>query len=260
MITAPYRVFGQLLKKDFLAFKRTALSKLFDTLCLFLTNVLVFGYFMRFIGAGESYPAFFVVGSITSFGLIEIVGKVGVLIADIHGSRTIYYWLGLPIHPRWLFCYIALSWAMTSTIISALMFPIGKLLVFHGLDLTAISYVRLLPIFVTAQLFFGFFALWLASVLKNLVSLNSLWLRYIAPMWMFGGYTFSWEAAYQAHPVLGYCLLVNPMLYVMEGMRAAALGQTGYLPYWVCLTVLWVVILGCAFRSISLLKKRLDSV
>ena len=98
----------QLIKKDLLAFKRTIPSKLFDTVCLFLTNVVVFGYFMQLSGVGKGYAAFFVVGAIASFGLVEIVAKVGVFIADIQGSRTIYYLLGLPIRSEWLFCYIAL--------------------------------------------------------------------------------------------------------------------------------------------------------
>ena len=253
-------VFIQLLKKDLISFRRTIPPKLFDTLCLFLTNIIVFGYFMRFVGAGKHYAAFFVVGAIASFGLIEIVAKVGVFIADIQGSRTIYYLLGLPIQAKWLFCYTAISWAMTSAIISAIMLPVGKLLVFKGLDLSAVSYLRLIPMFITIQLFFGFFALWLASILKNLSGLNSLWLRYIAPMWMFGGYTFSWTAAYQASPLLGYFLLINPMLYAMEGMRAAIFGQEGYLPYWICLIALWAVILGCASQAIYRLKRRLDCV
>ena len=140
------------------------------------------------------------------------------------------------------------------------MFPIGKLLVFKGIDLSTISYPRLIAIFLTSQLFFGFFALWLASILKNLSGLNSLWLRYIAPMWMFGGYTFSWESAYQMNPTLGYFLLINPMIYVMEGMRAAVIGQEGYLPFWSCFIVLWGVILACASHAIYRLKRRLDCV
>ena len=87
------------------------------------------------------------------------------------------------------------------------------------------------------NLFFGFFALWLSSVVKGMTSLNSLWLRYIAPMWMFGGYVYSWQQAYSMSHVVGYISLVNPMIYVMEGMRAAALGNANYLPFWVCIIV-----------------------
>ena len=119
---------------------------------------------------------------------------------------------------------------------------------------------RVLLVLVTANLFFGFFALWLSSVVKGMTSLNSLWLRYIAPMWVFGGYVYSWQQAYDMSHVVGYISLLNPMLYVMEGIRAAALGNAGYLPFWVCIVLLWGFTLACGTYAIKKMKVKLDCI
>ncbi|WP_420421972.1 hypothetical protein [Simkania sp.] len=260
MIQASYHVCKQLLKKDMLAFKREYPTKLFDTFCLFFTIVIVFCYFMPQEGVHEGYASFFLIGAIASFGFVEIVGKVGALMADLQGDCAISHTLIMPIRSEMVFIYIGLQWAITSALLSIFLFPLGKLLLFKGFDLSLISYPRLIFMFVTINLFFGYFALWLTSVIKDVSGLTSLWLRYINPIWMFGAYFYSWEAAYALSPVIGAVSLINPMVYVMEGMRAAALGQAGYLPYWLCQVMLWGFIIACTWHAIRRMKKRLDCV
>lgn len=251
-------VFFQLLRRDLLIFFRDYWNKLLDTIIVFGINVLVFSYFMQGEGLTSSYGPFLLVGAIGSFGLIEVVGKVGMLISDLEGDRAISQLLVMPIRPVWIFLNLTLFWAISSFSLAALLFPLGKLLLWTRFDLASISYLRLIPIFITCNLFFGAFALWLSGMIKGMSSLNTLWLRYIVPIWMFGCYFFAWSSGYELSPWVGALLLANPMTYVMEGMRAAALGQEGYLPYWLSLLVLWGFILACTSHGISRLKKILD--
>lgn len=255
-----WATFFQLIRRDLIAFKRGFRKKFIDTTILFFTNVMAFGYFLQQEGAHEGYAAFFVVGAIASFGFVEIVGKVGVQLADMGGDRTIFHTLVMPIRSNMVFIYMGLSWAITSVLLSILLFPIGKLLVFTEWNLDTVSWWRLVIMFISANLFFGYFALWLTSVIKSMTDLNSLWLRYIAPMWMFGGYVYSWQSAYALNHVVGYISLINPMIYVMEGMRAAALGQEGYLPFWMSVVMLWGFIGACTWHGTRRLKKRLDCI
>lgn len=255
-----WTVFFQLIRRDLSVFGRDFWRKFIDTSSLFITNVLAFGYFLQQEGAHEGYAAFFVVGAIASFGFIEIVGKVGIQLADMDGDRTIFHTLVMPIRSRMVFYYMGLSWAITSILMSILLFPLGKLLVYTEWNFAEVSWWRLAIMFVTANLFFGYFALWLTGILKNMTDLNRLWLRYIAPMWMFGGYVYSWQSAYDLNPVIGYVSLINPMIYVMEGMRAAALGQEGYLPYWVSVGMLWGFIGLCSWHANRRLKQKLDCI
>lgn len=255
-----WTTFFQLIRRDLVAFKRRFPKKFLDTSILFFTNVMAFGYFLQQEGAHEGYAAFFVVGAIASFGFVEIVGKVGIQLADMGGDRTISHTLVMPIHSHMVFLYRGLSWAITSILLSVLLFPLGKLLVFTEWSLASVSWWRLGMMFITANLFFGYFALWLTSVVSSMTDLNSLWLRYIAPMWMFGGYVYSWQSAYALSHAVGYLSLINPMIYVMEGMRAAALGQEGYLPFYLSVLMLWVFIALCGWYGTKRLKKRLDCI
>jgi ABC-2 type transport system permease protein len=255
-----WMVFFQLIKRDLTVFKRDFRTKCIDTVFLFFTNVMAFGYLLQQEGAHSGYAAFFVVGAIASFGFIEIVGKVGLLLADMDGDKTILHTLGMPMSSNMVFCYFAASWALTSMVLSAILFPIGKLLVFTEWNWHTISSWRVILIFISANLFFGTFAFWLSSMIKNMTNLNSLWLRYIAPMWMFGGYVYSWKSAFDLSPLVGYISLINPMIYVMEGMRAAALGQSGYLPFWLCLSMLWVFIILCMTHGAKRMRKKLDCI
>lgn len=253
-------VFIQLLRRDLLAFKREFRGKFFDTALFFFTNTIVTAYLMTQEWVNPQFGLFIMVGAIASFGLIEVVGKAASLLFDIEGDRTISQILIFPLRSWMVFAYYALYWAITSALLSVLLFPFGKLLMYNRFDLYAVSYIRLIPMFIIANLFYGFFSLWLVSVLKGTTSLNSIWMRAISPMWFFGAYFYSWQSAYTFSPAFGYASFINPMVYIMEGMRATVLGQEGYLPFWICflMTLGFTLLLG--LHAIHRLKKRLDCV
>ena len=100
----------------------------------------------------------------------------------------------------------------------------------------------------------------IASFVKNLAAIEHVWLRFILPLWFFGGTQFSWQTIYNIAPYIGYLTLLDPLVYVMEGMRAAVLGQEGNLPFWLCVAVLWVLTVVFGWWAIKRLKTRLDFV
>lgn len=249
-----------LIQRDLRVFKEEFWGKLFDTSLLLFTTIVIFGYFLPAYGLKSDYGPFLLIGVIGGFGFFEVMGKVSTMIADLEGDRTILYTLTLPI-PSWLvFLYFAISWAILSSIMSLLMFPLGKILLFSQFDLGKISLLKLPLIFVMSNLFFGVFALWLVAVLKRMSNLSHLFVRVINPMYSFGGWWYSWMAIYQLSPILGYLHLINPLLYVMEGMRAATLGQEGYLPFWLSLVALTFFTIGFGWDAIRRLQTRLDCV
>lgn len=254
------RLFFQLMRKDLWEFRRTYPTKFFDTCFLFFTNVIVFGYFMPEVGISENYGPFILIGAIASFGLFDIVAQVGELIFDIEGDKTITFKLVMPV-PYWIvFGQLAIKWAVNNFLLCIPLFLVGKLLLWETFVLKNIDFFRLLIIFPTICLFFGFFSLWLTAVIKKLQSLSSLFLRFVNPLFMFGGYFFTWHDSFKLSPIVGYSILINPLIYAMEGMRAACLGQEGYLPFWNCFLVLWIFILVLGSYGVRSLKKRLDCV
>lgn len=254
------KLIWQLLRKDLKQYQRLYPGKFFDTCFLLLTNVLVFGYFMPMLGLPGSYGTFILIGAIASFGLFDIVSQVGEFIFDIEGDKKITFTLALPI-PFWaVFIQLVLKWSLYILTLCTPLFLIGKLFLWDRFSLAEINYLKLLLIFPTSSLFFGFFSLWITSMLKRINSIGSLFMRVINPLFMFGGYFFTWESSFELSKTIGYVLLFNPMIYVMEGMRAACLGQQGYLPFWACFCALWIFNLFLGTWAIGKLKKRLDCV
>jgi ABC-2 type transport system permease protein len=251
---------GHLIRRDLRVFREEFWGKFIDTGILLFTTVTIFAYFLPSYGLASDYGPFILIGAIAGFGFFEVIGKVSLMIADIEGDRTILYTLSLPI-PSWLvFVYIAVSWAIASSIIALLMFPLGKLVLFSQFDLSKVDWFKLPLIFMASNLFFGFFALWLSGVLKKMSSLAHLFVRVVNPMYCFGGWMYSWNSVNDLSWAIGIAHLANPLLYVMEGMRAATLGQQGYLPFWFSFLGLcgFTALLG--WDAVRRLQKRLDCV
>ncbi len=250
----------QLIRRDLRIFKEQFWGKCLDAAIGLVITVLIFGRLLPTYGLASNYGSFILVGAIASFGFFEVIGRVSSMIVDLEKYRTILYILSLPI-PAWLvFTYYGLSWALLSSIISLTLFPLGKLLLFSQFDLGQISLWKIPIIFVLSNLMFGFFALWLSSVFKKMSSLSHLFVRVINPLYMFGGYFFSWTAVYALSHTAGYLTLLNPLMYVMEGMRSAMLGPTGYLPFGMSVLALILFTLVLGWDAIRRLSKRLDCV
>lgn len=249
-----------LICRDLRVFKGEFWGKLINTSLLLFTTIVIFSYFLPSYGLESNYGSFLLVGVIAGFGFFEVMGKVSVMMADMEGDKTILYLLSLPL-PSWMvFTYFAVSWSILSSMLSLIMFPIGKILLFREFSFSKFNFFELPLIFIMSNLFFGFFALWLSAVLKKMSSLTHLFIRVINPMYSFGGWWYSYYAISKLYPALGVLHLINPLLYVMEGMRAATLGQQGYLPFWISFSALSAFTLFFAFDAIRRLQRRLDCV
>ena len=249
---------AHLLRRDLRIFNQTFWGKFVNICFMMATMIIAFSYFLPAQGLRAGYGPFVLVGVIAQVGFYDIMSKVTQLIIDMEGDKTILHTLSLPL-PSWLvFFQIGLSWSLNSLIISAILFPLGKLFLFFQFDLSAINYLNLLPIAVINNMFFGFFALWITSIIKNMASLGNLFPRIINPLFMFGCFMYSWQTAFTMSPILGYLSLSNPLVYVMEGMRAAILGQDGSLPFWYSFGALTLFTLFFAWDGIRRLQRRLD--
>ena len=93
-----------------------------------------------------------------------------------------------------------------------------------------------------------------------MMQIGNVWMRFIFPLYVFGGFQFTWYTLYNFSPRFAVLNLFNPMLYGIEGMRGAILGQQGYLPFWYCagaLVVLTALFFVVGYRR---LKKQLDFI
>lgn len=253
-----FNVLLQLFQRDMMSFRRKYIERLMDMILLFLTNVIVFGYFMPILGVGAGYGPLMMIAAIATFGLFDVIGRVHELMSDIEGDKNINYILTLPIPSACALGYIALFWGMQNMMLTFPLFFLGKLLLPTQFIVSNIQPFKVLLMLITANLFYGVFALWIAGVMKKFEDLSKLFIRIVNPLFMFGAYFYTWKAAFTLAPWVGTLNLLCPVLYCTEGMRSATLGSAGFLPFWVSVSVLWVLIVIFGWHGIHKLKKRLD--
>ncbi|MCH9614148.1 MAG: hypothetical protein SP1CHLAM54_11600 [Chlamydiia bacterium] len=258
MSSRTLNVLLQLFRRDMMSFRRSYIERLLDMMFLFFTNVIVFSYFMPKLGVGQDYGPLMMIAAIASFGLFDVIGRVHELMSDIAGDKNINYILTLPLPSFYALGYIALFWGFQNMLLTAPLFLFGKLLIPTKFFFRDVAWIKLVLMLITANLFYGILALWITGVMKKFEDLSKLFTRIVNPLFMFGTYFYTWHAAYALSPWVGIANLLCPVVYCIEGMRAAALGQSGFLPYWICFGVLWGLIFLLGTHGIHKLKKRLD--
>lgn len=253
------KCFYELIRKEMYLFFKEFFSRIIDISIVLSTWVIVFGYLMGNSGLKNSYGTFILVGAIASFGLFETIWRATCLAQDITDMKITNY-LILPIKSHFVFISIALSWAFSTAILTICLFPLGKLILWNKFDLSQMSLYKFCLIFIVGNLFYGFFALWIASLVSHLRNTSWLWARIINPLYMFCGFFYTWKSAYDLAHWIGFFHLLNPLLYVLEGTKASVLGQKGFLPFGICVAVICFYIFILAFDAIRRFKKRIDYI
>lgn len=250
----------QLVCADLIVFKRTLHNKIIDMAIWVVLSILVTAYIMPYFGLAQNFGPFQFGGIIASLGLFELYRSVFELTADLEGDRVINYCLTLPM-PSWMAIMSkSASYAIAYFILSCIMMPIGKLCLWNQLSLQDIAYGKLIIILALQSIFYATFVPWAVTFIDGLSNLERVWARFIFPMWFMGGFQFSWLALHHVLPIVAYIDLINPMIYITEGTRAALLGQQGYLNFWLCCSVLILFSSACAWHALCRMKKRLDFV
>ncbi len=250
--------FFQLLLTDFFVFKQAIVGKIINVVIWIATTVTIATYIMPSFGLSKSYGPFLLAGSCASAGLFELFPSVVALVNDLNGDQTFFYHLTLPL-PSWLLIVRHMLFnAFNAFFLTIIVLPMGKLLLWDKLVLSNIAWGKLLLIFVLQSLFYGAISIFIASFVPSMNHVRNIWARFIFPFWMLGGYQYSWTTMKSIAPQIATLSLLNPIIYIMEGTRAALLGQEGFLNFWLCAGVLatFTVLAGCA--SIMRLRRSLD--
>lgn len=219
--------------------------------------VLVFEYIMSHAGL-VGFGEFNTIGCIASFGLFSGMNSIIPVVGDFETDRSITYYLTLPM-PQWLiFVRIAISNTIAALTVAVLFLPMCKILLWNKLMLVHMNWPKYILIFLVSYIFYGFFSLFLASCTQSLRDIDNVWSRIIWPLWYIGCYQFRWSFLYKASPIVAYIDFLNPIMYIMEGTRAAALGQVDSLPYWWCIVAIVGFTIFFGWLGMYRLKKRLD--
>jgi ABC-2 type transport system permease protein len=255
-----FNVCKNLIAADLTIFKQAFFGKFIDLSIWVILTVVVTSYIMPYFGLSHDFGPFQVAGVIAAAGLFELYANVVDLVADFEGDRVINYNLTLPI-PSWLAIVSkATYYFIIYLILALLMLPIGKIALWNQLDLTQINYFKFAVALIFQSIFYACFVLWASSIIANMTQMSNVWSRFVFPMWFMGGFQFSWMALYHVIPIIAYISLINPMIYITEAVRAAMLGQSGYINFWISLLLI-ALFSGISFAlGYRNLKKRLDFV
>lgn len=253
------RVFYKLLQRDLTIFSYHAKDNYINTLYWVVLSLLVYQFIMPKLGC--IYTGDFVlVSCVISKAFFGIMDGVTSVVADLDGEKSITYDMTLPISHTLLFIKIAISNAIYAFLLSLLIVPVGKLLLFNYIHFPHFSIIKFLIIISVTSFFAGFFSLFLIGITKSIIHIEDIWSSIIHPLFLLGGFTFTWKVMWQASPIFAYINLLNPVMYMFEGMRAATLDPAMSLPFWICPVVLLIYSIPMGYIGITLLKKRLDAI
>lgn len=258
--TETLATFGWLLWRDVRHIIKNFGDKVVDALIWSINYIIINTYIMPLFGVTETYGAFIWVGTIVTMAFFEAIYCANDIVADLAGDNVIEYHCTLPI-PVWLlFIKMGISAMLHCMVLSICNVPLGMIMLYGKVDLSHANWFAFAAVFFAMNLFFGFFGLWIASWARDGMRFAYVYRRVANPLWLFGGYQFSWYILAQAFPRAALLTLFNPVLYAFEGLRATILGSQGYLNIWLCVGMLLLYTLIFGVWSIWWMKKRIDAV
>lgn len=254
-------LFWNLCKTDMLILRHEAVEKIINIIVWIGGLIIATAYALPAFGLSQDYGAFIAYSAILGEGYWRIWTAASNLISDLEGNKEINYYVTLPA-PSWLFFLKeAVMHAVKSTFFCIVTFALCKLILGTKMGFAHFSLPKFCLIFIVSSFFIGAFYLLLASFTKSVASSDSIGVRILFPLWFLGAAEFPWSIMKQTlSPAIAYAALANPVLYGMEGIHAAALGQNGYLNFWLCVAVVLICSIVTGYVAIRRFMKRLDLV
>ncbi len=253
-------IFWQLLKTELILIRKSFWDKLINATIWSSTVILISAYILPSFGLSEEFCVIQALSVIISIAGFELYASISKFFADLEGDRHIGYLLTLPL-PSWLLLInMVCIFIVNGMLLGCFTFVVAKLLLWNSFNLAIINIPKSILAFLMSNVFFGFFGLFMISLIRTLLSLENVFMRVMYPLWILGGFQFTWKALYGVNPLFAFINLLNPYIYGNEGFRGAMLGQVDYLPFWICIGMLAGMTTICGVVSIVRLKKKLDFV
>ncbi len=252
--------FCSLVRQDMFLFSRNIHNVLIDRFIFVTAQITIANWILPYFGLTANFGPFMIGSLIATSCLFEITPFIAHFISDLSGDRKINYEMILPI-PTWLvFIKIMVSFALRALVIGTAVIPVAKILLREQFVLSSVSWPSLVLMLIMTSILTAAFGLLVTSFTRGMHVLSSIWARCIFPLWIFGGFQFSWAALNNALPWLSYVSLFNPIFYTTEGFRAAILPEGNFIAVKICVPVLICFSLVCAVVAIMRFKRRLDFV
>jgi ABC-2 type transport system permease protein len=224
------RVFMALLRRDAYVASRELPFFLLRTTLQPLLFVIVFGYVLPKMGfVARGYGAAMLPGILAiSLAFASLQSVALPMVADFGWTREIEDRLLAPVPIGLVALEKVLSGVVQGVIAALFVLPIARLIMgpIPGLDVRELG--SLFAITLLAAGTFSCFGLVLGTII-NPAQIGLMFGFIVAPMIFFGCAYYPWQGL-SAVPFMKYAVLVNPLVYVSEGLRAVLTPSLPHMP------------------------------
>lgn len=256
----PKGIFCKLVATHIHAIRKQFVGMVINLYIWAFCTLVIMGYIMQSFGLSADYGVFQFAGIVGTVGLFEIFGNVSKNIMDFEGDSHISYNLTLPTRPWIVFGALATFYTLVGVVLTCVLFPFGAGVLYSHFDITSVSWIKAAIMLILANLFFAVFTLLITAYVGSMSKIRNIWARFIFPLWMLGGFQFSWAILYSISKPLAYAVLFDPLIFIMEGCRAAILGQQEYLSWELCVIMISIYTMLCWIAMYYRMKRLLDFV
>ena len=242
--------FLALLARDVHVARRNAFQLLFQTFLQPLLFVFIFGRVM--VGSGYLPPAY---KSLLLPGIMAItmtftgIWAVAMpLIAEFQFTREIEDRLLAPIDNAWVAIEKVLAGLIQAVVAGLVVLPVGALVLRPGLELHVNNPALLIAMVLLVAAFSACGGLALGCSMDQ-QHIGLMFSMVLTPMIFFGCTYYPWSAL-DKFPILQKIVLLNPLAYASEGLRASLVPQFPHIPTWGILVAL--VIFDCLLLMVGL--------
>jgi ABC-2 type transport system permease protein len=251
-----WKAFGAMLARDAHVARRNAIQLFFQTFLQPLLFVFIFGRVM--VGSGympPQYKSLLLPGIIAISMVFTGIWAVAMpLIAEFQWTREIEDRLLAPIDIHWIAIEKVIAGMIQAAVAGLVVIPLAWLVLRPGLDISIHSPLEFVVIILLVSAFSACGGLALGCSM-NQQHIGLMFSMLLTPMIFFGCTYYPWSAL-KNFPVLQKAVLINPIVYASEGMRATLVPQFSHLPTLVTLVALLVFDLGLLYIGLRQFDKK----
>lgn len=225
-----WRVFMALFMRDVTVVRREMPVFLLRTSLQPIMLTIVFGYLLPKMGfVQKAYTAALlpgVLGISMAFASLQAVALP--MVSDFGWTREIEDRLLAPVGIRMVALEKVVSGTLQGVIAALFVLPVARLIMgpIHGLSVSHFAIVVLIALL--GSLAFSTFGLLLGTAITP-EHIGLMFGFIVAPMIFFGCTYYPWQGL-DVVPVMKYAVLVNPLVYVAEGLRASLTPSLPHMP------------------------------
>jgi ABC-2 type transport system permease protein len=235
-----WKTFFAMLARDAHAWRRNAVQLVFQTFVQPLLFVFIFGRVM--VGSGympASYKSLLLPGIMAiSMVFTGIFAVAMPLIAEFQWTREIEDRLLAPIDIRWIAVEKVGAGMIQALVAGIIVIPLAWLVLRPGVEIHIYEPLAFVSIVLLVAAFSACGGLVLGCSM-NEQHIGLMFSMVITPMTFFGCVYYPWSAL-KTFPIMQKAVLINPLVYASEGLRAALVPQFPHLSLTVVLVVLFL--------------------